>query len=239
MTTISVITPSLNQVDLLVSVIENVRGQVGADIEHIVIDGGSTDGTIDVLRGYGNDVTWVSEPDTGQADAINKGFAMARGDVLAWLNCDDAYTPGTLRLVSELFAGEPALEFLYGDALGADLKGRLYGRRAHVRACSLQDLVNEGDPIVQPAAFWRRSLWQEVGALDTSLTYAFDYEWWMRAASVAQLTYVPVCFAVETLHADAKTSRGGGQPHERDQVRRLAAWRCWRTSRISCRGGCT
>ena len=206
--TLTIVTPAYNQVSFLAGVVQNVREQAGGGVQHIVVDGGSTDGSVEFLRSMGDAITWVSEPDRGQAHAINKGMALAQGEVVGWINCDDRYTPGALAFVRRMFARQPTLEFLYGDALGTDVRGRSYGLRSHVRQCDLADLINDGDPIVQPAAFWRRELGEVLGELDESLTYAFDYEFWMRAAERTTLEYVPVCLAVECHHGDAKTSRG-------------------------------
>jgi glycosyltransferase involved in cell wall biosynthesis len=219
--TISIVTPSYNQAAFLSVLIDNVRSQDSARVQHIVIDGGSTDGTVDLLRSHGEAVTWVSEPDRGQAHAINKGFAMADGDIFGWINCDDRYTPGALAFVSRMFDEVPATSFFYGDALGVDPKGRDYGLRVHVRECGRNDLVDQGDPIVQPAAFWSRELWRSVGDLDESLTYAFDYEYWMRVADRYELVYLPVCLATESLHGEAKTSSGSlGRMREIEAIAR-------------------
>ena len=208
MTRLSIVTPVLNQRLLLDDLIDCVRDQEVPEVQHIVVDAGSTDGTVELLRRRSDEVTWISEPDGGQAEAINKGFALADGDVLAWINCDDRYTPGALRLVLDVFAASPSIDLLYGDALATDLRGRAYGVRTHVRPCDLDDLVRLGDPIVQPAAFWTRRLWRDLGGVDASLTYAFDYELWMRAAARTTLVYLPVCLAQEALHGGAKTARG-------------------------------
>lgn len=208
---ITVITPSLNQIHHLSALLETWGSHSGASqgrVRHIVIDGGSTDGSVDLLRRTRN-VEWISEPDAGQADAINKGLAMVESELVGWLNCDDRHAPGALDFVIRAFDENPEMQFMYGDALAVDSGGRQYGLRAHVRACGLSDLTLQGDPIVQPAAFWRTSLMSSVGLLEASLTYAFDYEYWMRVASVTSLVYVPVCLAVEALHGESKTSRGG------------------------------
>ena len=219
---ITIETPSFQQAPLLAGVIDNVRAQQGIHIQHIVIDGKSTDGSLELLRARDTEVTWVSESDGGQAHAINKGFAMAQADIVGWLNCDDRLTPGALALVVGLFALAPDVEFLYGDALAVDLRGRNYGLRNHVKKCDLDSLVRLGDPIVQPAAFWRRDLWKRVGGLREDFEFAFDYEFWMRVAAETTLHYVPVCFAVECLHGDAKTSTGDlGRMAEIGAVARL------------------
>lgn len=205
---ITIVTPSFNQLHYLIGAIENVRSQRGVRIQHIIIDGGSTDGTLDFLNSLSNAYTWISEPDRGQSHAVNKGFEIADAEILGWLNCDDRLTPGALALVTTLFAERADLRFLYGDALGVDATGRSFGIRSHVRQCDLNFLVNDGDPIVQPAAFWTRELWEEAGRLDEGLVYAFDYEFWMRAAKITTLQYLPVCLAVEALHGETKTSNG-------------------------------
>ena len=205
---ITVVTPSFQQVSLLAGVIANIKAQQGVLIQHIVIDGGSTDGSEELLRMNEASVDWVSEKDRGQAHAINKGFALAEADLICWLNCDDRLTPGALALVVRLFGMAPEVEFLYGDALAVDMSGRTYGLRTHVRECDLDSLVRTGDSIVQPAAFWTRDLWQRIGGLNEEFNFAFDYEFWMRASTDTNLHYVPVCLAVESLHGEAKTSRG-------------------------------
>lgn len=124
---LSIVTPSLNQASLLAELMGNVRSQDVASLEHIVIDGASTDGTRDMLLLAGPEVRWVSEADRGQASALNKGFTMARGEVLAWINCDDRYTPGALKFVVEFFKAHPEVKFLFGDALAVDGKGHSYG----------------------------------------------------------------------------------------------------------------
>lgn len=194
---------------MLAGVMDNLNAQQGVRVQHIVVDGGSTDGTVDLLRSRHNEGMWVSEPDGGQAHALNKGFAMADADIFGWLNCDDRLTPGALALVVQLFNEAPETEFLYGDALGCDLSGRSYGPRTHVSQCDFDSLVRLGDPIVQPAAFWTREIWERVGGLYEAFDYAFDYEFWMRVAAITPLKYVPICFALESRHGKAKTSTGG------------------------------
>lgn len=206
---ISIITPSYNQAPYIEATLRSVLDEQDyPNLEYWVIDGGSTDGTLDILRRYEGRLRWISEPDGGQADAINKGMRLATGDILAWMNSDDLYAPGALRAAGEYFAAHPETMFLYGDALAIDEHDASHGIRVHVRAADADYLVNTGDPIVQPASFWRREVWQACGELDVSLRYALDYEYWMRVARRYPLTYLPVVLAKERLYADAKTFRG-------------------------------
>lgn len=219
---VSIITPSYNQAQYIEETILSVRNQDYPFIEHLVIDGGSTDGTLDILRRYEDRLTWISEKDRGQADAINKGFRRAKGDILAWLNSDDAYVPGTIRAVVEHFLSHPHDSFIYGDALAIDEQGREYGIRTHVRQAGFHELVNEVDFIVQPASFWRAEVWRECGELDESLHYNLDYEYWMRAAQRYPPRYIPVLFARERLYAQAKSFRGAVERLE--EMEAVARW---------------
>ncbi len=152
---ITVVTPSYNHERFIEATIQSVLTQDYAPIEYIVMDGGSTDGTLDILRKYEDRLTWVSERDKGQGDAINKGFRRATGDIWCWLNSDDLFTPGALKTVAEFFQSHPDASFVYGDAEAITLDGTPAGIRTHIRPTDFDFLLNGGDPIVQPAAFWR------------------------------------------------------------------------------------
>jgi glycosyltransferase involved in cell wall biosynthesis len=205
---VSLVTPSFNQAAFIERTLLSVQAQDYPRIEHIVIDGASTDRTGDVLRRYAARVRVISEPDGGQADAINKGFRLAQGEIFAWLNADDLLLPGAISAVVRFFQANPHISFVYGDVLAINAQDRTYGIRAHVRQTDYDDLLTNGDFIVQPAAFWRASLWREVGELDTTLHYTMDYEYWLRAAQRTTLRYIPVVLAAERLHGGAKTARG-------------------------------
>ena len=208
MSLVSIVTPSYNQRQYLAQMLDSIHRQDYPHIEHIIMDGGSTDGTQALLQAAPYRFAWVSAPDRGQADAINQGFAAARGEIFGWLNCDDLYVPGAVRTVVEYFAAHPEAKLVYGDALAIDARGRGYGLRTNVRPCDAAQLIRRGDFIVQPAAFWRAELWRELGALDETLHYVLDYEYWMRAARRYPLHYLPVCVAKERIHQETKTANG-------------------------------
>ncbi|MBE2182635.1 MAG: glycosyltransferase [Anaerolineae bacterium] len=205
---VSIITPSFNQAGFIEATIESVLTQDYPNIEYLVIDGGSTDGTLDILRRYEGRLKWISERDQGQADAINKGMSRATGQILGWLNSDDLYVPGAIRSVVETFTRQPEAMFVYGDAEAIDEHDNSYGTRIHVHQTDADELIQMGDPIVQPASFWRAEVWQTCGELDLSLHYTLDYEYWMRVAKRYPLTYIPVILAKERLYAGAKTFKG-------------------------------
>lgn len=205
---VTIVTPSYNQKWFLPHTLQSVYQQDYPYIEHIVIDGGSTDGTVELLQTLPYPLQWISEPDQGQAAAINKGFARAKGEIWGWLNSDDLYAPGAIRSVVNLFLAHPNVMLIYGDALAIDAHNRSYGLRANVKPCDRHLLVQRGDHIVQPAVFWRAELWRTIGPLDESLHFALDYEYWMRAAQRYPLFYLPVCLAMERLHGQSKTATG-------------------------------
>ena len=177
--TISVITPSLNQAPFIRATICSVLDHRYPSLDYIVVDGGSTDGTLDLLRGFGSRLRWISEPDRGQTDAINKGLRMARGDVLAYLNADDLYLPGTLQRVADFFAKHPLAEWVYGNCRIVDETGQQIGRLS-APPFNLRRMISRGEYVPQPTVFWRRSAASVVGELDASLHYAMDYDYFIR-----------------------------------------------------------
>ena len=224
---ITVVTPSLNQGRYIEDAIRSVLDQGYRNLETIVRDGGSTDGSIEVLRRYEQRLTRVIiEPDDGPADAINKAFAEATGDILAWLNADDLYLPGTLRAAAEAFVANPEAGLIFGEGWYIDETGaRIEPCRFVRRKFDRRYLVNK-DPILQPAAFWRRSVWQETGGLDTSLRWVFDWEWFIRAHERATFHYLPRHLACYRVQPEALTRTGGlARQLEHGRVtRRYGAW---------------
>jgi glycosyltransferase involved in cell wall biosynthesis len=207
--TFSLVTPSLNQGQFIERAIQSVLSQNYPRLEYLVIGGGSTDGTLAFLRRHQGRLTWLSEADQGQAQAINKGFQRASGDIIGWLNADDELMPNALNIIADYFAQHPDAKFVYGNALTIDENGRVYGCRGNVKPTNFEELLTQGDFIVQPAAFWRLELLYEVGYLDESLEYCLDYEYWLRIAQKYPLHYLPVPLAKERFHAQAKTPTGG------------------------------
>ena len=206
---ISIVTPSYNQGRFLEQTILSVIGQQYPDLEYIIMDGGSTDNSVEVIKKYESYLThWESEKDRGQAHAINKGFAMATGEVLGWLNSDDFYLPGTLPFVAEqLDSGKP--ELLFGNCLHfVDDQSRAYG--SDVRSEHDRRDLRLADYIIQPSSFWTRQSWLQTGVLDESLHFGFDWDWFIRAMKGG------VAFKVEDrylstyrIHGEHKTGVGG------------------------------
>jgi glycosyltransferase involved in cell wall biosynthesis len=205
MTLVSIVTPSLDQARYLREAIESVLAQSYAPIEHIVVDGGSTDGTADILREYDH-VRWVSEPDRGQSHALNKGFALARGEIFGWLNADDAYEASA---VTESVAAlaETAAALVYADVMRVN-DDRVNPRRIRARAeFDLWTELNLGCGIYSPAVFFTRDAYEGVGGLDESLHMTMDYDLWLRIGRRFAARHVDSVWGMQRLHGDAKTLR--------------------------------
>ncbi|NPV76176.1 MAG: glycosyltransferase [Anaerolineae bacterium] len=202
---VSIVTPSYNQARFLEATIQSVLQQDYPHIEYFVIDGGSSDGSREIIERYADRLAgWVSEPDQGQTDAINKGFARARGEVLAWLNSDDTYQPGAVREVVEFLQSHPEAGMVYGDTNFIDEDGRVIGRfPAH--QTDYRRLRQGYVHIPQQASFFRAELWRQVGPLDPSFYFAMDYDLWVRLAARAPLVYLPRVWANFRLHGGGKT----------------------------------
>jgi glycosyltransferase involved in cell wall biosynthesis len=205
---LSVITPSLNQARYIGECLDSVRraGEHAGpyEVEHIVIDGGSTDGTVDLLAAR-SDIRWVSEKDTGQSNAINKGLAVAKGDILAYLCADDLYEPDAVRIVMEAFLQDPQADLVYGDFYF--LEGDSGRKRRKSAASFRPDSLRNINPLGQPAVWWRRRVYEKFGGFDESLHFCMDHENWLRLGTNVRWHYVPEPLAVSRLHTDAKTSR--------------------------------
>ena len=202
---VSVVTPSLNQGAFIRATIESVLGQDYPNIEYWVMDGGSTDGTLEVLRAYESDSRfhWVSAPDAGQSDAINRGWSRCRGDVLAWLNSDDTYRPAALRTQVAALRAHAECGVVYGDALYVDAAGAPV-QMAYGRAYRVAELLRLTIP-VQPTVFLRRDVVERIGPVDTRFHSSMDSEYWVRAARVTTFWYEPRLIATYRWHARSKT----------------------------------
>ncbi len=202
---VSIVTPSFNQAAFLEKTIRSVLEQDYPRIEYILIDGGSTDGSPEIIQRYaGRLAYWVSERDRGQTDAINKGFARAQGSILAWLNSDDTYQPGAVREAVAFLLAHPEAGMVYGDGNFIAENDRVIGRFPSAQT-DLPKLRRGYVHVCQQAAFFRADLWRAVGPLDPSFYFAMDYDLWVRLAQKAPLVYLPRTWANFRLHSDAKT----------------------------------
>lgn len=202
---VSIVTPSLNQGRFLEATIQSVLSQKYPRLEYLVVDGGSDDNSPDLIKKYESKLAWwVSEKDRGQTDAINKGFARAKGDILAWLNSDDTYQPEAIASAVAYLQEHPEVGLVYGDANYIDEQGRVIGRFPAAQT-DLRRLRQGYVHIPQQAAFLRGGLWREVGPLDPSFYFAMDYDLWVRLAARSRLQYLPRAWANFRLHSAGKT----------------------------------
>ena len=226
---VSIITPSYNQAAYLEETIQSVLSQDYANLEYIIVDGGSTDGSLEIIQKYAGRLgNWVSESDRGQTDAINKGFALANGEILAWLNSDDTYQPGAISEAVGYLCSHPKAGMVYGDANLVDEDGRVIGRFP-ARQTDYRKLRRGYVHIPQQAAFFRAGLWKQVGPLDPTFYFAMDYDLWVRLARRSALHYYPRLWANFRLHGGAKSLSADDRcwpemlrVHEREGGGRLA-----------------
>lgn len=203
---ITVVTPSYNQGQYLEQTIKSVLTQDYPNLEYIILDGGSTDQSVSIIERYDSSLTyWVSEPDGGQAEAIAKGFDMATGDIIAWLNSDDVYLPGTLQKVSEAYNANPSAEWWIGNTFMINPQNRVIVRW-YARSTNLQKLLYSGMTAAQPSTFWKRDKYFEYGKLDTQMQFCFDYDLNIRFAQRTVPIYVDAFLSAFRFHPESKTS---------------------------------
>ncbi len=219
---ISIITPSLNQAPFLERTIASVLSQRGDfELEYLVVDGGSTDGSAEILRRHADRLTYRIEPDRGQADAVNKGLRAATGDVLGWVNSDDLLYPGALARVAAAFRARPELAWLHGRCEIVDEQDRpirrwvsaykdLRCRRYSRRALLVENFVS------QMTVFWRSSAMERVGLLDASMRYGFDYDLWLRLSALGDPLYLTDRIAAFRWYAASKSGSGFERQFEED-----------------------
>jgi len=206
---VTVVTPSFNQAGFIRQTIESVLSQDYPHIEYIVMDGGSTDGTAAIASEYASRLRFISERDDGQAHAINKGFRMASGDIVAWLNSDDLYLPGAVAQAVRALAGSPAAAFVYGEGYLIDAAGAISRRFPHTQDFDLWRLVHLSDFILQQTCFFRRSALDAAGPLTESLRYGMDWDILIRLATRFPVAYIPRYLACLREYPAAKTFSGG------------------------------
>ena len=206
---VSVITPSLNQGRFIEETILSVKGQIYPRVEHLVIDGSSTDATLEILKRYDH-LVWLSEPDRGQADAVNKGFQLAKGEILGWLNSDDVYVPGAVEKVVGYFLDHPNIDVVYGDCNEINEEGRTVKIvRAH--PVDLKRLLLLNFTLYQPTLFFRRCAVERIGPVNVELHMGLDYDYVVRAARTCALAYLPATLAAFRTHSNSKTFTHPGQ----------------------------
>ena len=202
---VSIITPSYNQGHFLEETIRSVLAQDYPNLEYIIVDGASKDNSVDIIRKYESHLSWwVSEKDQGHADALNKGFAHATGDILAWINSDDTYEPGAVSEAVAFLSAHPEVGMVYGDANLTNNNSQIVGKFAAKQTSYLQ-MLRGSVHIPQATTFYRADLWRKLGPLDLSLFFAFDYNMWVLFAKNSEIRYVPRLWANFRMHNSGKS----------------------------------
>ena len=200
---VSIVTPSFNQAPFLEQTLRSVLDQDYPSLEYIVVDGASTDGSVDIIKKYSDRLAWwVSERDRGQGEAINQGLARAKGDIIGWINSDDYYLPNAISSAVKIFEQNPDVALVYGDMLAVDQNGETTNVLRY-RQYSLEDLLCF-QIIGQPAVFFRRQAYEKVGGLDTSYHFMLDHHLWIRIAQQGKILYVPQIWSAARYHPQAK-----------------------------------
>jgi glycosyltransferase involved in cell wall biosynthesis len=208
---ISIVTPSFNQADFIVEALESVRLQNADNYEHLVIDGMSTDGTVDLLRNHAanrgrKNILWSSERDTGQSEALNKGFQRAKGEIIGWLNSDDRYRPDCFEYVVRAFEENPDVDIVYGDYLMVDVAGKVLRIRREIEFSAFVLLYHRVLYIPTTATFFRRRIFDEGNWLDETLQYAMDLEFFIRLSHLGyRFKHIPQLLADFRMQPNSKT----------------------------------
>jgi len=204
---VSIITPSYNQGRFIEDVILSIKSQDYPNIEHIIVDGNSTDNTLKILKKYEGtyNMRWISEPDEGMYEAINKGLHKSQGEILAYLNTDDLYFPWSVKTIVKFFQQNQGIEMCYGDMINMNLE-TLKNRLFFYPKFNVQFLIRKGF-LGQPTVFIRRSVLNKVGFLDEKLKFVGDCEYWMRAGKQCKISKIDQVLAIERDHSATQRRR--------------------------------
>ncbi|MCX6135484.1 MAG: glycosyltransferase family 2 protein [Ignavibacteriales bacterium] len=207
---VTIVTPSFNQGIFIERTIQSILSQDYPYIEHIVVDGGSTDETLEILRRYEGRLRWISEKDNGQSDAINKGFRMAKGEILSWLNSDDIYLPGAVTKATRFMAEHPEVMTVYGEGYIIDELDRVKEKFPFTEPkFDLTKLIYNGDYILQQTSFFRKALFETIEMLEVPYHYTMDWDLFIRIGKRFPIGYLPEDIACIREHGTAKTTVGG------------------------------
>lgn len=206
---VSIITPSFNQGQFIEETIQSVLSQNYPNLEYIVVDGGSTDKTNQILKKYEGRLRWISEKDHGQSEAINKGIRLSRGEILAWLNSDDTYLPGAITKAVSFLEAHPEVMMLYGEGYLIDEKEHTKRRFPATQPFDLRTLIYVRDYILQQTVFFRRKVLVDVGMLDETLHYGMDWDYWIRIGKKFKVSYIAEYLANLREYPEAKSFSGG------------------------------
>jgi glycosyltransferase involved in cell wall biosynthesis len=203
---ISLITPSYNHGKYLEETILSVIEQDYPNLEYILIDGGSTDGSTEIIKRYHSHFYhWESAPDKGQANAINRGFKKSSGEIFGWLNSDDLLKPGALRDIAKYFLAFPKVDFVYGNRIVINEDSVPIGKKDNIVLPKF--LLRYGSPFAQETTFWRRRVWDEAGSLNEQFQFCMDYEFYCRIVSKYRFGYLPKFLGSFRIHSQSKTSK--------------------------------
>jgi len=201
---VSIITPSYNQGCFIEETILSVKNQSYSNIEHIVIDGGSSDETVKILKKYTPQIKWISEPDNGQTHAINKGLHRCNGKYIAYLNSDDLYLPETIKTVVDFFSSHPDIDLVYGDIIHIDKKSHLINKY-EPGIIDFEKYLSMPTYLPQPTVFFRRRVLEQTGDFDEKLHLAMDLDYWLRVFLVFNVAYIPEFLAQARMYSETKS----------------------------------